>query len=112
MVYKLVKWPDAKGKWWLVAETGADGSYTPMLELNPQGKGKHGMLEPTYENQQYLAAKLLVDAGMEALYSPHAATGAQCGCGDCYCCAALKVWRLARRVEGDSLRPRDEGGAQ
>ena len=51
--------------------------------------------EPTWENQIWHAERLLKEKGAKALYSPHAATGKICGCGTCFCCAALQVY-LAR----------------
>lgn len=49
--------------------------------------------EPTYANQLIHARRLLAEKGMSALYNPHGATGKICGCGDCFCCAALQVYR-------------------
>jgi len=49
--------------------------------------------EPTYENQLWHARKLLAEEGRAALNSPHAMTGKICGCGTCFCCAALQVLR-------------------
>ena len=48
---------------------------------------------PTWENQIWHARKLLQDKGREALNNPHAMIGRQCGCGECFCCAALYVLR-------------------
>lgn len=47
--------------------------------------------EPTYENQLFHARRLLAEKGPEALNNPHAMIGRICGCGDCFCCAALEV---------------------
>jgi Domain of unknown function (DUF3560) len=47
--------------------------------------------EPTYENQLWHARKLLAEQGREALENPHAMTGRTCGCGECFCCAAVQV---------------------
>jgi len=94
--YNVIRWPDARGKWWLVAETGPDGSYSPLLEIT----GTTGKCtEPTYPNQLWQAAKLLVDKGIEAVHNPHAMIGATCGCNDCFCCAAQAVYEAARSVE-------------
>lgn len=96
MFYNVIRWPNAQGEWWLVAETGKDGSYTPLLEI----KGTTGKCtEPTYPNQLWQAAKLLVDKGIEAVNNPHAMTGEICGCNDCFCCAANKVYQAAKSVE-------------
>lgn len=54
--------------------------------------------EPTYENQLWHARKLLSEKGIEALRNPHALIGEKCGCGTCFCCAALTVYREARHV--------------
>ena len=56
--------------------------------------------EPTHENQLWHARKLLAEEGLAALENPHAMIGRQCGCGTCFCCAAVQVVREARaRVE-------------
>lgn len=52
--------------------------------------------EPTYENQLWHARKLLAEKGLDAVNNPHAMTGRVCGCGECFCCAALQVVREAR----------------
>jgi hypothetical protein len=49
--------------------------------------------EPTYANQLWHARKLLEDEGIAALRNPHAMIGQQCGCGECFCCAAYEVAR-------------------
>jgi hypothetical protein len=79
---------------WLLAVTGDDGSYTPILELLKKGDGT----APSYRNQLYQAAKLLAENGFEALNNPHAMIGESCGCGSCFCCAALEVLTKARAV--------------
>lgn len=38
-----------------------------------------------------LRAKELLCESEDALMNPHAYTGQACGCGDCFCCAALEV---------------------
>jgi hypothetical protein len=96
MVYNVIRWPDAQGPWWLVAETGKDGSYTPLLPLYP--KWTNRQLLPTWENQLWTAAELLVNKGLDAVNNPHAMIGRTCGCGDCFCCAALEVYKIARDV--------------
>lgn len=94
-VYNIIRWPDSNGEWWLVAETGTDGSYTPLLEI----KGTTGKCtEPTYPNQLWQAAKLLVDKGIEAVSNPHAMIGKDCGCRGCFCCAAQEVVSRARQI--------------
>lgn len=46
---------------------------------------------PTWENQVWHARKLLAEHGRDALNNPHAMIGRTCGCGACFCCAALAV---------------------
>ena len=58
----------------------------------------HDHSEPTYSNQLFHARKLLQDKGRDALISPHALTGKVCGCGSCFCCAALQVLRESDRM--------------
>ena len=94
--FNVIRWPDAQGTYWLVAES-ANG-YVPMLELHPKWNSK-GEMEPTYANQLWRAAELLVKDGVEALHNPHAMIGKDCGCGSCFCCAALHVLKLARDVK-------------
>lgn len=94
--YNVIRWPDANGKWWLVAES--DNGYIPLLELHPHWNKKRE-LEPTFDNQLWTAAELLVNQGMNALENPHAATGRMCKCGSCFCCAALDVLNRAREVQ-------------
>jgi len=53
--------------------------------------------EPTWENQLWHANRLADEKGLAALYSPHAATGRICGCGRCFCCAALHVYNERRK---------------
>lgn len=91
-VCKVVKWTSCHE--WLVAVTGDDGSYTPVLELHKEGDGT----APSYPNQIYQAARLLAEKGFEALRNPHALTGESCGCGSCFCCAALEVLTKAKKV--------------
>jgi hypothetical protein len=55
------------------------------------GKPEENHSEPTYANQLFQARKLLNDKGREALNNPHAMTGRMCGCGSCFCCAAVEV---------------------
>lgn len=47
---------------------------------------------PTWENQLYRARQLADEKGLAALWNPHAMTGRICGCGSCFCCAALFVY--------------------
>lgn len=49
-------------------------------------------MEPTWENQIRMARELLESKGADALLNPSAMTGRICGCKDCFCCAALKVY--------------------
>ena len=64
--------------------------------------------EPTWENQVWHARQLLAKHGYNALYNPHAMIGKECGCGTCFCCAALKVCKddehnrsqVLRRIRG------------
>lgn len=49
-------------------------------------------MKPTWENQIRMARELLESKGADALLNPHAMTGRICGCKDCFCCAALKVY--------------------
>jgi hypothetical protein len=49
--------------------------------------------EPTFANQLWHARKLAAEQGLEALRNPHALIGQSCHCGDCFCCAAWKVYR-------------------
>ena len=49
--------------------------------------------EPTRDNQILHARRLLATEGREALRNPHAEIGKICGCGTCFCCAALFVLR-------------------
>ena len=91
-VCKLVEWTPRH--WWLVAVTGDDGSVSPVLELQKEGDGS----SPTYHNQLYQAANLLSEQGFAALSNPHALTGESCGCGSCFCCAALEVLTKAKGV--------------
>jgi hypothetical protein len=48
---------------------------------------------PTFENQLAMARKVLENKGPYALYDPHVLTGRNCGCRDCFCCAAVVVWQ-------------------
>lgn len=58
---------------------------------------------PTYENQLWHARKLLMDKGRAALDNPHAMIGRQCGCGACFCCAAVQVIKEVRGLK--AVRP-------
>lgn len=86
MEYKVIEWTPKR--FWLVAVTGKDGSYTPVIELHKDGNG----------NQVYRAAQLLSNEGFEALRNPHALIGKSCGCGSCFCCAALEVLTAANKL--------------
>ena len=93
--YNVIRWPDAKGTWWLVAESERNG-YIPVLEL----RGTTGNCsKPTYANQRWQAAKLLVDKGIEAVRNPHGLTGRICGCHKCFCCAALEIEQAVERAK-------------
>ena len=85
--FKVIEWPTTGAHKWLVEVTGKDGSYTPVIELYPQGNGT----APTPENQLYQAAQLLAESGPDAVDNPHAMIGRACGCGECFCCAAVRV---------------------
>jgi hypothetical protein len=50
-------------------------------------------MKPTYKNQLIEARRLLDEKGIQAVYNPHAMIGKTCGCGTCFCCAALQVYR-------------------
>lgn len=60
--------------------------------IGAQIENKKRMLE-TFKDQLDKARKLIDKKGEEALRNPHALTGQICGCRDCFCCAALQVWR-------------------
>lgn len=92
MEHKVIEWTPKS--FWLVAVTGKDGSYTPIMELHKDGDGTR----PSYNNQVYQAALLLARDGEKALENPHAATGRMCGCGSCFCCAALEVLQASRKA--------------
>ena len=53
--------------------------------------------EPTWENQLWHARRVLADKGPEALNNPHAMIGRTCGCGTCFCCAALRIYKNYQR---------------
>jgi hypothetical protein len=59
--------------------------------MSDYAKSRHD--EPTYENQLWHARKLMAEKGREAVYNPHGMIGKACGCGSCFCCAALAVVR-------------------
>ena len=94
--FNIVRWPNADGNWWLLAES-ANG-YVPVAELNPHWN-KARELAPTFNNQIYRAAELLVDGGLDAVNNPHAMIGRECKCGTCFCCAALWVYDKAKSIE-------------
>lgn len=52
---------------------------------------------PTWENQLHRARQLADERGLGALHNPHAMTGRICGCGSCFCCAALFVYNERTR---------------
>jgi hypothetical protein len=54
---------------------------------------------PTYQNQLIQARRVLAEKGLRALQNPHAAIGRMCGCGGCFCCAALEVAQGAAAVD-------------
>lgn len=93
--FNIVRWPDVQGSWWLLAESLS--GYVPVLELHPHWNKKREM-EPTYDNQLYRAAELLVEQGLDAVNNPHAMIGRSCRCGDCFCCAAHDIYSRAREV--------------
>jgi hypothetical protein len=97
MFYNVIRWPDAQGDWWFVCERSTTSGFTPLMPLYPRWNSK-GEMPPTYENQLWCAAELLVNKGIEALNNPHAMIGRSCGCGDCFCCAALEVYKIAEDV--------------
>jgi hypothetical protein len=69
-------------------------------------------LEPTYQNQLICARRLLAEKGRDALNNPHAMIGRACGCGGCFCCAALEVLLgpHAVVVAGRRVNARKHGG--
>lgn len=90
--YNVIRWPDTNGQWWLVLEDSSTSGYTPLRELHPsRDKSK-----PTYNNQLWAAAELLADKGLDALNNPHGMIGKECGCGDCFCCAAAEIVKAVR----------------
>jgi hypothetical protein len=62
--------------------------------------------EPTYANQLFHARKLMNEKGREALENPHAMTGRTCGCGACFCCAAVEVLNESELSVGQSVTVR------
>jgi len=50
-------------------------------------------MQPNYQNQLIMARNVLRDQGAQALLNPHVMTGRICGCKDCFCCAALAVYK-------------------
>lgn len=60
--------------------------------------------KPTWENQVWHAERLLADKGERALENPHAMTGRICGCGSCFCCAALYVLKKHRERDGKAVQ--------
>src|ERR1700722_19901331 len=98
--FNVIRWPDSAGSWWLVEETQegyTKGCYSPILELHPKWNAKREMA-PTYENQIWCAAELLVNDGPKALENPHAMIGRDCNCRECFCCAAAFVLHQANLV--------------
>lgn len=90
--YNVIRWPNADGAWWLVSEASETSGYAPIRELHPsQDKST-----PTYSNQLWAAAELLADKGVDALNNPHAMIGRECGCSDCFCCAAAEIVKAVR----------------
>lgn len=86
----------AAGFFWGSGSWAGKGDQLPqevkdLLTPTPTDDDQHA--EPTYDNQLWHARKLLAEKGREALENPHAATGRQCGCGTCFCCAAVEVLR-------------------
>lgn len=51
---------------------------------------------PDVGGNWWLAAELLADKGLDALNNPHAMTGRDCGCGDCFCCAAAEIVKAVK----------------
>jgi hypothetical protein len=51
-------------------------------------------MEPTYDNQLLMAAALVKEKGLEALRNPHVLIGETCGCGKCFCCAAVEIYKF------------------
>lgn len=91
----VIRWPNAQGAWWLVSES--ENGYFPHLELHPKWNAKRE-LPPTWDNQVWSAAELLVKDGPKALENPHAMIGRDCNCKDCFCCAAAFVLHQANIV--------------
>ena len=77
-------------------ENSRTSGYTPLRELHPTWTKGREML-PTWQNQLWKAAELLVEKGADALKNPHAMIGQTCKCGDCFCCAALEVYNDAAK---------------
>jgi hypothetical protein len=94
--FNVIRWPNADGQWWLVSES--ENGYLPLLELHPKWTPKTRELMPTWENQLWRAAELLVHEGIEAVRNPHAMIGEDCKCGTCFCCAAMEIVRRAAEV--------------
>lgn len=63
---------------------------------------KHPRTTPTWENQVWHARNIAKEKGLEALNNPHAMTGRICGCGSCFCCAALFVYN---ELAGKAVQP-------
>jgi hypothetical protein len=65
---------------------------------------------PTWANQLRMANELADKEGISALENPHAMTGRICGCGSCFCCAALQVCdeRAFAVLHAELERLRDE----
>jgi len=91
-LYNVIRWPNAQGEWWLVSEASATSGYYAIRKLLPTGDKS----KPTYNNQLWHAAELLADKGLEALDNPHGMIGRDCGCGDCFCCAAAEIVKGVR----------------
>lgn len=92
-LYNVIRWPNADGTWRLVSEAGETSGYTPIRKLHPS-KNKS---TPTYNNQLWAAAELLANKGLDALDNPHGMIGQDCGCGDCFCCAAAEIVKAVRQ---------------
>ena len=95
-LYNVIRWPNSDGVWWLVSESSETSGYTPIRQLSTHYDKPRNRQTPTYKNQIWAAAELLADKGLDALNNPHAMIGRDCGCGDCFCCAAAEIVKAVR----------------
>lgn len=63
------------------------------------------IFDPVQPDQITKAEEYAKRHGVEALRNPHALIGRTCGCGECFTCAAWKVWlRLSQHPHSDYSR--------